>query len=136
MEEILNSFRQVAGLVSEITNASREQSSGIEQVTQAIAQMDEVTQQNAALVEEAAAAAESLEDQTRVLAQAVSVFRMPSHRPSAAEVPPPPAAAKARPQAAPIKKSVVQMPTKASRSSLKRVSAVPAAGDDDEWEEF
>ncbi|MBK1717159.1 methyl-accepting chemotaxis protein [Thiocystis violacea] len=76
MGEILHSFQQVTGLVDEITNASREQSSGIEQVTQAVARMDEVTQQNAALVEEAAAAAESLEDQTRVLAETVSMFRL------------------------------------------------------------
>ncbi len=76
MEEIVSSFSRVTGLVDEITHASREQSTGIEQVTQAVAQMDEVTQQNAALVEEAAAAAESLEDQTRVLARAVAMFRL------------------------------------------------------------
>ncbi|SDY27222.1 methyl-accepting chemotaxis protein [Allochromatium warmingii] len=76
MAEILDGFRQVTVLVNEISGASREQSSGIEQVTKAVTQMDEVTQQNAALVEQAAAAAESLEDQTRVLAQAVSVFKL------------------------------------------------------------
>ena len=76
MDEIVDGFRQVAVLVDEITGASREQSSGIEQVTRAVAQMDEVTQQNAALVEQAAAAAESLEDQTRVLAQAVGMFKL------------------------------------------------------------
>jgi hypothetical protein len=64
--------------VTEIAGASREQSSGIEQVTQAVAQMDEVTQQNAALVEEAAAAAESLEDQAKALAKAVAVFNIGS----------------------------------------------------------
>ncbi|NEX22606.1 PAS domain S-box protein [Thiorhodococcus mannitoliphagus] len=135
MEEILNSFRQVAGLVSEITSASREQSSGIEQVTQAVAQMDEVTQQNAALVEEAAAAAESLEDQTRVLAQAVSVFRMSDHSPVAASARP--QAVKPAAKATPAKRPVVQMPAKTSRPSNKRLSAVPAAIDGgDEWEEF
>ncbi|WP_276570275.1 methyl-accepting chemotaxis protein [Thiocystis minor] len=76
MDEIVSGFRQVVTLVDEITHASREQSTGIEQVTQAVAQMDEVTQQNAALVEEAAAAAESLEDQTRALSQAVAMFRL------------------------------------------------------------
>jgi len=55
---------------------ARKQSSGIEQVNQAIAQMDQVTQQNAALVEEAAAAAESLQDQAAKLAEAVSVFKL------------------------------------------------------------
>ncbi|MBU2640282.1 MAG: hypothetical protein KJ889_00555, partial [Gammaproteobacteria bacterium] len=56
--------------------ASQEQSAGIEQVNQAITQMDDVTQQNAALVEQAAAAAESLEEQANALAQAVSVFKL------------------------------------------------------------
>jgi methyl-accepting chemotaxis protein len=70
----------VANLVTEISNASREQSSGIEQVTQAVSQMDEVTQQNAALVEQAAAAAESLEDQARGLLQAVGSFKLAEGR--------------------------------------------------------
>jgi len=76
MDEVVRSFQRVANLVTEITNASREQSSGIEQVTQAVSQMDEVTQQNAALVEEAAAAAESLEEQARGLVQAVGMFKL------------------------------------------------------------
>jgi methyl-accepting chemotaxis protein len=57
-------------------SASQEQSAGIEQVNQAIAQMDQVTQQNASLVEEAAAAAEAMQDQARQLAQAVGAFRL------------------------------------------------------------
>jgi methyl-accepting chemotaxis protein len=76
MDEVVRSFQRVANLVTEITNASREQSSGIEQVTQAVSQMDEVTQQNAALVEEAAAAAESLEEQARGLVQSVGMFKL------------------------------------------------------------
>ena len=62
--------------MSEITAASVEQSAGIEQVNHAITQMDEVTQQNAALVEEAAAAAESLEEQAQNLATAVATFKV------------------------------------------------------------
>jgi len=76
MEEVVTSFQQVASLVTEIATASREQSSGIEQTTQSVSLMDEVTQQNAALVEEAAAAAESLEEQTRGLVQTMSVFKL------------------------------------------------------------
>jgi methyl-accepting chemotaxis protein len=76
MDEVVVSFQQVASLVTEIANASREQSSGIEQVTQAVGQMDEVTQQNAALVEQAAAAAESLEEQARGLVQSVGMFTL------------------------------------------------------------
>lgn len=76
MEEIVSSIKHVADIMSEITAASQEQSSGIEQVNQAIMQMDDVTQQNAALVEEAAASAESLENQAKDLAGAISIFKV------------------------------------------------------------
>ncbi len=76
MGEIVNSVKRVTDIMSEIAAASQEQSSGIDQVNQAIAQMDDVTQQNAALVEQAAAASESLQDQAGQLAQTVSVFKM------------------------------------------------------------
>lgn len=76
MKEILNSIHGVSGMVSRITAASVEQSSGIGQVNQAITQMDEMTQQNSALVEQAAAAAASLEDQARSLADTVSGFKI------------------------------------------------------------
>lgn len=76
MQEIVSSVRRVADIMSEITAASNEQRSGIEEVNRAIVQMDEVTQQNAALVEQAAAAAESLQEQAAQLVQAVSVFRL------------------------------------------------------------
>jgi methyl-accepting chemotaxis protein len=76
MDQVVASFHQVNGLITEIVGASREQSSGIEQVTQAVAQMDEVTQQNAALVEQAAAAAESLADLARSPTQAVAIFKI------------------------------------------------------------
>ncbi|MBI3481169.1 MAG: chemotaxis protein, partial [Nitrosomonadales bacterium] len=76
MEEIVSSIRRVTDIMSEITAASAEQSQGIEQVNTAITQMDEVTQQNAALVEEAAAAAESLEEQAQNLAVAVGTFKV------------------------------------------------------------
>jgi methyl-accepting chemotaxis protein len=66
----------VTGIMSEIAAASDEQSKGIDQVGQAVTQMDEVTQQNAALVEEAAAAAQSLQDQALKLNAAVAVFSM------------------------------------------------------------
>jgi methyl-accepting chemotaxis protein len=62
--------------MGEITSATLEQSSGIEQVNQAIGQMDQVTQQNAALVEEAAAAAASLHDQADALTAVVAVFKL------------------------------------------------------------
>ena len=76
MDEIVAAVQRVADIMAEISAASQEQSSGIEQVNQAVAQMDEVTQQNAALVEEASAAAESLKEQTDGLLRAVGVFRV------------------------------------------------------------
>jgi methyl-accepting chemotaxis protein len=76
MEEIVTAVKRVTDIMAEIAAASQEQSSGIEQVNQAIVQMDQVTQQNAALVEEAAAAADSLREQAQSLTQAVSVFKL------------------------------------------------------------
>jgi methyl-accepting chemotaxis protein-1 (serine sensor receptor) len=75
MDEIVSSIKRVHDIMGEITAASNEQSEGIEQVNQAIVQMDQVTQQNAALVEEAAAAAEALQDQAKDLVEVVRVFR-------------------------------------------------------------
>jgi methyl-accepting chemotaxis protein len=78
MNEIVDSIRRVTAIVAEISTASQEQTSGIEQINAAITQMDQVTQQNASLVEEAAAASSALQDQAGKLAQAVSVFKLGS----------------------------------------------------------
>ena len=74
MGEIVNSVKRVTTIMGEILMASQEQSIVIEQVNRAIGEMDDVTQQNAALVEQAAEAAASLRKQTESLSQAVSVF--------------------------------------------------------------
>jgi len=76
MGEIVNSIQRVSDIVAEITLASEEQSSGVKQVADAVIQMDQATQQNAALVEESAAAAESLKGQAQQLVQSVAVFRL------------------------------------------------------------
>jgi methyl-accepting chemotaxis protein len=76
MQEIVASVQHVADIMGEITAASQEQSIGIAQVNDAVSKMDEVTQQNTALVEEAAAAAESMLEQTDELMNAVSVFQL------------------------------------------------------------
>jgi len=76
MAEVVASVRRVTDIVGEISAASTEQSTGIEEVNRAITQMDEVTQQNAALVEQAAAAAQSLQEQAGKLTQVVSVFKL------------------------------------------------------------
>ncbi|MBE0547115.1 MAG: Tar ligand binding domain-containing protein, partial [Rubrivivax sp.] len=86
MQEIVSSIRRVADIMGEISSASVEQSSGVSQVGEAVSQMDEVTQQNAALVEESSAAAASLKAQAEQLVQAVAVFRLShgeSHRSAA-----------------------------------------------------
>ena len=76
MDNVVDSVKRVSTIIGEITMAGREQSSGIEQINQAISQMDAVTQQNAALVEEAAAAAASLQNQATTLSSLVSTFKV------------------------------------------------------------
>jgi methyl-accepting chemotaxis protein len=76
MKRVVESVKRVTDVVGEISNAGQEQSHGIEQVNRAILQMDEVTQQNAALVEEAAAAAQALQDQAATLLETVEVFKL------------------------------------------------------------
>src|SRR5690606_19062532 len=78
MTELVGSVQRVADIVGEITAASSEQSGGIGQVNVAVAQLDQMTQQNAALVEESAAAADSMREQAGKLVSLVSVFRLPA----------------------------------------------------------
>ena len=85
MQEVVDRVKRVTEVMNEMTAANREQSEGIEQINLAITQMDEVTQQNAALVEEAAAAAQSLQDQAGRLNQIVRIFKL-----SANDLLPPP----------------------------------------------
>ena len=126
MGEIVASVRRVSDIMAEITAASQEQSSGIQEIGSAINQMDEMTQQNAALVEEAAAAAESLEEQADLLTKALDVFKLNNVQ-SNMNVSRAPAA-----RQAPM------------RASTPRIAAKPAtrapakAADDDsgEWDEF
>ena len=86
MQDVVGSVQRLSAIIGDITDASEEQRVGIEQVNEAISQMDQVTQQNAALVEEAAAAANAMQDQAAQLSQAVQVFRLqgePQARPAA-----------------------------------------------------
>jgi methyl-accepting chemotaxis protein len=82
MDDVVASVRRVTDIMGEITSASSEQSIGIDQVNTAIGQMDSVTQQNAALVEQAAAAAASMQDQAARLAEVASSFRLGNVSPS------------------------------------------------------
>jgi len=128
MEEIVTSIKRVTDIMAEISAASLEQSSGIEQVNQAITQMDEVTQQNAALVEEAAAAAESLEEQAQNLSQSVSVFKLDTKTGMMV------ARAAARPAAIAHKPATAHKPVAAHKPAAKPAKAAPEG--DDEWQEF
>ncbi|WNV04450.1 methyl-accepting chemotaxis protein [Candidatus Methylospira mobilis] len=145
MKEIVTSVRRVTDIMSEISAASAEQSSGIDQVNLAITQMDEVTQQNAALVEEAAAAAESLEEQSRELHDMLTVFKLVS--PSGGDLQLAPQLHKTAYSAKqPIKTAsppaVVSaakrsIPPRALKPSLSSSNTpAPTSGKDDDWQEF
>jgi len=142
MDEVVSSVKRVADIVGEITAASQEQSVGLDEINRAITQMDEVTQQNAALVEEAAAAAQSLQEQASNLSQTVSVFKLdrnalsqPNAQVQAAapqkrtvNITPKAAALPARPS---VKSAV---PATAPKKSL--TSEAPAHDDGGSWEQF
>ncbi len=91
LKDILHSIRSVADIVADIANASSEQAAGIDQINKALAQMDEVTQQNSALVEENAATAKTLEDQSSALDGRVAVFQLDGGRQSGPLAAPKPA---------------------------------------------
>ncbi|ODV41587.1 hypothetical protein AWV79_34985 [Cupriavidus sp. UYMMa02A] len=130
MGEIVQAVRRVTDIMNEIGAASQEQTSGIEQVNQAVTQMDQVTQQNAALVEEAAAAAGSLEEQARKLKNVVSVFNLSAGAGTVAQpaVHTPPARTTMPRAAAPAR----------SPAAVRPARAVPAVqgGSDDDWSAF
>jgi methyl-accepting chemotaxis protein-1 (serine sensor receptor) len=121
MSEIVNQVRRVNDLIADITSAAIEQSSGISQVNEAVVQMDHVTQQNAALVEESAAAAASLKSQAEKLASVVSVFKLNATPRSAAS----------NEQGPPRK--TVPSPSPTPAPGLKRKSVKSAEKD---WAEF
>jgi len=137
--EVVANVQRVTALVSDIANATQEQSTGLNEINKAVVSMDEVTQQNAALVEEAAAAAESLDAQAHALTEIVGRFK------TGVEV--------RRAEAPRTRTTVTSQPTarsaaKPTRAALKRPSArpelaqakqpvsVPASGDDGSWEAF
>ncbi|MBZ5488573.1 Tar ligand binding domain-containing protein [Halomonas aquamarina] len=124
MAEVVTSVRRVTDIMDEISAASQEQSDGIEQVSHAVGQMDQVTQQNAALVQQASAAAASLEEQANRLEEAVAVFKlMGSQAPQRTSLP-------------------AQKPASLPKAPQKTVSATPTTrtapshSDQEEWEAF
>ena len=132
MNEVVDSVRRVTDIMGEITSASSEQSIGIDQVNTAINQMDQVTQQNAALVEEAAAAAASMQEQAERLADVASSFKLDqeeTRQPLAA----PPAARKIAVKAPALKKPAVRLATPSASTNARKPATV---GNDKDWEEF
>jgi methyl-accepting chemotaxis protein len=128
MGEIVDSVKRVTDIMGEIMSASQEQTAGIEQINQAISQMDQVTQQNASLVEEAAAASESMQQQAGKLAQVVSVFTLAGKQGAVSK--PKQSAKPVAPKASPRAAAAA-----AAAPQPKRIaSAQPVAAG--EWEEF
>jgi methyl-accepting chemotaxis protein len=153
MTEVVSSIRRVTDIMGEISAASNEQSQGVAQVGEAISQMDQATQQNAALVEESAAAADSLKGQAQRLVQAVSVFKLReadlhSHKPPST---PPPATRSNKPPTPPYKGAerrtegavVPKAPAKpasppspAAPVASAKPAKASAGGADDDWTSF
>ncbi|MNK97575.1 Methyl-accepting chemotaxis protein II [compost metagenome] len=127
MTEVVDTVRSVTDIVSEISAASVEQSTGIEEINRAITQMDEVTQQNAALVEEAAAASQSLQEQAARLAGVVGAFKLAQGQAGAAPRAP------AAPRPAQHKATLKLVATRPAGQARK---AVPAAADSGDWDVF
>jgi len=134
--EVVQQVRRVSDIVGEISAAAHEQTSGIGQVNQAVTQLDQVTQQNAALVEESAAAAESLRLQAAQLVQAVSAFKVGDAAPAraAAATPAPAPAAKPRAPVAAAKAAAAVTKAAAAAPAVVPKPAAATAGDD--WSEF
>jgi methyl-accepting chemotaxis protein len=138
MKEIVDAVKLVNDIMADITTASADQSAGIESVNTAITKMDEATQQNAALVEQAAAAARSLQEQAESLAQAVAVFELADEQPSAVRVTravEPPAARVER-RGADRAKNVVRLAKKALPEKNSTAAAADVAASTDEWQQF
>jgi len=138
-QDIVTSIKRVTDIMAEISAASVEQSSGIEQVNIAITQMDDVTQQNAALVEEAAAAAESLEDQARQMVGVVARFKLEEAAKvqQATATPRKVTRSAAAPQKKGSEKGKAQAAVPRSVRIEPRQSAVAETTElDDDWKEF
>jgi methyl-accepting chemotaxis protein len=157
MGEIVASVQRVTDVIGEITAAAAEQSQGIGQVNTAVANLDQMTQQNAALVEESAAAAESLKDQAQRLTQSMQVFRLSggaadsstavTAMPAPAAARPAPVVHKAAVKAAPTQSKVARpapapapaRPPEAAQAAIsqaRETSRPVAPPSNDDWESF
>jgi methyl-accepting chemotaxis protein len=134
LDHIVTAVKKVSDIVGEIAGASREQSSGIEQVNRAVVQLDEMTQQNASLVEQASAASQSMADQAKGLSQMMERYQVSAQAAAAA-------AHESRRGAAVVKKAAAPAASQAGRASapvkaIRKPAAVKAAAGGDDWTEF
>ena len=133
LEQIVSSVKKVSDIIAEIAAASREQSSGIEQVNKAVMQMDEMTQQNASLVEEATAASQAMAEGARELTRMMERFALPAKTPAAAASAPPTAAAAEQPERRSPNRPWSGAKESAAERATPRARAGGAAG---EWQDF
>ncbi|KVW75287.1 methyl-accepting chemotaxis protein [Burkholderia ubonensis] len=144
MTEVIGAVQRVTDIMGEIAAASEEQSGGIDQVARAVTQMDEVTQQNAALVEEAAAAAQSLDEQAARLRETVAVFQLDDGAAQrrttvpavARRVTPAPALAARDSHDAPAPRAAVAPPARRAAPAPSPAAPAPVAAGNDDWETF
>jgi methyl-accepting chemotaxis protein len=148
LSEIVESIKQVAVIVADIANASIEQATGIEQINKALTQMDEVTQQNSALVEENAATAKTLEHQAKAMDEQVAFFqigtgadhgeasyaREPMEKPAPRKVAPPPSRGPAAPRAEP--KRAAAAASGGGGARRMQTALATAVNTDSDWKEF
>jgi len=137
--EVVNNVQRVTSLVSEIANATQEQSTGLNEINKAVVSMDEVTQQNAALVEEAAAAAESLDAQAHALTEIVGRFRTGVEVRRTAAAPKARTTVSAHPAPKAAKNGHAALKHASARPELaaaKQPVPTPKSDDDGNWEAF
>jgi methyl-accepting chemotaxis protein len=125
LAEIMTGVKKVADIVGEISAASEEQARGIEQINTAVMQMDKMTQQNAALVEESSSAATAMRDQSEAMTKIVATFKLGEVR----EAPAPRAPA-------PVKSAAPAKPKPAARPVVPAAAMKPSSAQDSEWEHF
>ena len=138
IQEVVSNVQRVTSLVSEIANATQEQSTGLNEINKAVVSMDEVTQQNAALVEEAAAAAESLDSQAHALNEIVGRFRtgVEVRRTAAPKARTTVTSQPARTPAKPGHAALKRAPARPELAAAKHPVPTPKNDDDGQWEAF
>jgi methyl-accepting chemotaxis protein len=138
--EIVTGVKKVTDVMAEIAASSMEQASGIEQVNKAVTSMDTVTQQNAALVEQASAAAQTLTEQAANLTELIARYRLDKGSASAPKLPAPPPATSSRAAAPAVERRAANRPFRGKKESAPTAKQPPerkaAASDDEVWQEF